>query len=454
MKYKKVGVIGLGRSGLAAAQLLKNKKIDIEVSDCLDTQEIREKAELLKGQGIKVEVGRHSPEFIQNKDLIVVSPGADNPLISLWAKQKNIPLISEIELGYYFCRAPIIAISGTNGKTTTAILIGSLLKNSASRVVVCGNIGTPFSQIILENNYEIIILEVSSFQLEKIDKFKPYISIILNITPDHLDRYKTFEEYRRTKYRIFENQSEGDWMIVNRSCVFPVARVGRTKHAVNLPSEQIAARCSPSLSRSLRSLEPCPLGLRNGFLATQPEPSRTNSVPRILYLDKGNENEQAVRLVGEILKIKKEIVDRTLKEFKGLEHRLEYVGTIRGIRFINDSKATNVDSVRYALQKISPPVVLILGGRDKGGDFGVLRPLIKEKVKELILIGEAKEKIKEALKGIKAIDEADSLEEAFNFAQQAAEKGDTVLLSPGCASFDMFANFEARGKEFKRLVFR
>ena len=402
MTYKKVGVIGLGKSGLAAAQLLKNKKIDIEVSDCLNTQEIREKAELLKEQGIKVEVGRHSPEFIKNKNLIVVSPGVNNPLISLWAKQKNIPLISEIELGYYFCRAPIIAISGTNGKTTTATLIDSLLRNATKKAAVCGNMGIPFSQIVLENNYEIIVLEVSSFQLEKIDKFKPYISIILNIAPDHLDRYKTFEEYRRIKYRIFENQGKDDWGIINKN------QISKIKYQ--------------------------------------------KSKAKILYLDEQNDNKQAVRLVGKILKIKKEIVDRTLKEFKGLEHRLEYVDTIRGIRFINDSKATNVDSVRYALEAASTPVILIVGGRDKGGDFGVLRPFIKEKVKELILIGEAKEKIRKELRGIKPIEEADSLEEAFNLAHQAAEKGDTILLSPGCASFDMFANFEARGKKFKKLV--
>ncbi|OQX53876.1 MAG: hypothetical protein B5M48_02170 [Candidatus Omnitrophica bacterium 4484_213] len=401
MFFKKVGVIGLGRSGWAATQLLRARGVDVEVSDCLESKDIVEKAEILQEQGIRVELGRHSRGFIQNKDLIVVSPGVHNPLISLWAKQENIPLISEIELGYYFCHAPIIAISGTNGKTTTATLIESLLKNAAKKVALCGNMGIPFSQIVSENNYEIIVLEVSSFQLEKIDKFKPYISIILNITPDHLDCYKTFEEYRRTKYRIFENQEEGDWGIVK---------------------------------------------------ATQPDPSKINSGSQILYLNEEDENKQAVRLVGEILKIKKEIVDKTLKEFKGLEHRLEYVGRARGIRFINDSKATNVDSVRYALQKVSPWVILILGGRDKGGDFGALRSLIEKKVKKLLLIGEAREKIKNQLAGVKPIKEANSLEDAFNLACQAAEKGDTVLLSPGCASFDMFANFEARGKEFKRLV--
>ncbi|MCD6094054.1 MAG: UDP-N-acetylmuramoyl-L-alanine--D-glutamate ligase [Candidatus Omnitrophica bacterium] len=403
MFFKKVGVIGLGRSGWAATQLLRARGVDVEVSDCSESKDIAEKAEILQEQGIRVELGRHSRGFIQNKNLIVVSPGVHNPLVSLWAKQENIPLISEIELGYYFCHAPIIAISGTNGKTTTATLIESLLKNAAKKVALCGNIGIPFSQIVSENNYEIIVLEVSSFQLEKIDKFKPYISIILNITPDHLDRYKTFEEYRRTKYRIFENQGEGDWVII-------------------------------------------------GSKLQAPSSKPKNKSPQILYLDEEDGNKQAVRLVGEILKIKKEIVDRTLKEFKGLEHRLEYLGRARGIRFINDSKATNVDSVRYALQKLSPWVILILGGRDKGGDFGALRSLIEKKVKKLLLIGEAREKIKNQLAGVKPIKEANSLEGAFNLACQAAEKGDTVLLSPGCASFDMFANFEQRGKEFRKLV--
>jgi len=355
-QIKKIGIIGLGRSGLAAAQLLKDKGVDVEVNDCSDSEEIRARAKILEMQKVKIKIGKHSAQFIQDKELIVVSPGIDNSLIFLWAKEKNIPLISEIELAYWFCRTPIIAITGTNGKTTTTTLIGNLLKNTGKNFAVCGNIGIPFSQIVLENNYEILVLEVSSFQLERIDRFKPYISILLNISHDHLDRYKTFEEYKKAKYRIFENQGKGDWAIIDASLQL-----------------------------------------------------KTDKLPKILCLDKKDKNRQAVRLVGKILEIKKEIINKTLKEFKGLEHRLEYVGTIRGIRFINDSK-------------------------------------------KVILIGEAKQKIEKELSRIVPIEAADSLGEAFNLACQAGCKGDTVLLSPGCASFDMFANFEERGKEFKKLV--
>ena len=243
------------------------------------------------------------------------------------------------------------------------------------------------------------MLEVSSFQLERIDRFKPYISILLNISHDHLDRYKTFEEYKKAKYRIFENQGKGDWAIIDASLQL-----------------------------------------------------KTDKLPKILCLDKKDKNRQAVRLVGKILEIKKEIINKTLKEFKGLEHRLEYVGTIRGIRFINDSKATNVNSVKYALEKVHFLAILILGGKDKGGNFRLLHSIVRQKVKKVILIGEAKQKIEKELSRIVPIEAADSLGEAFNLACQAGCKGDTVLLSPGCASFDMFANFEERGKEFKKLV--
>lgn len=398
-QIKKIGIIGLGRSGLAAAQLLKDKGVDVEVNDCSDSEEIRARAKILEMQKVKIKIGKHSAQFIQDKELIVVSPGIDNSLIFLWAKEKNIPLISEIELAYWFCRTPIIAITGTNGKTTTTTLIGNLLKNTGKNFAVCGNIGIPFSQIVLENNYEILVLEVSSFQLERIDRFKPYISILLNISHDHLDRYKTFEEYKKAKYRIFENQGKGDWAIIDASLQL-----------------------------------------------------KTDKLPKILCLDKKDKNRQAVRLVGKILEIKKEIINKTLKEFKGLEHRLEYVGTIRGIRFINDSKATNVNSVKYALEKVHFPVILILGGKDKGGNFRLLHSIVRQKVKKVILIGEAKQKIEKELSRIVPIEAADSLGEAFNLACQAGCKGDTVLLSPGCASFDMFANFEERGKEFKKLV--
>ncbi|MCK4860087.1 MAG: UDP-N-acetylmuramoyl-L-alanine--D-glutamate ligase, partial [Candidatus Omnitrophica bacterium] len=216
-KFKKVRVIGLGKSGLAAAQLLKNREISVEVSDCSNSQEVKERVEFLRKQGIVVEIGSHTPEFIEDKDLLVVSPGVNNNFVSLWAQKKNIPLISEIELGYSFCSRPIIAITGTNGKTSVAVLTGNLLRKAGKKVVVCGNIGIPFSQVVLDNDYEIIVLEVSSFQLEKINKFKPYISVILNITPDHLDCHKTFEQYKQAKYRIFENQSVGNWVVIDTS---------------------------------------------------------------------------------------------------------------------------------------------------------------------------------------------------------------------------------------------
>lgn len=403
---RKAGVIGLGKSGIAVARLLRESDIQIEVSERRDTEELRAEKERLEREGIKVEIGKHSKEFIRDKDLLIVSPGVDNPQLFLWAKEEGVPLVSEIEVAYRFCSSPIIAITGTNGKSSAATLIGEMLKKAGKKAVVCGNIGIPFSHIVREGGYEVVVLEVSSFQLERIDRFKPYISVILNITPDHLDRYQNFEEYKRAKYRIFENQREGDWLLINKSCQQAVKR-----HLLN-----------------------------------------TNRFPHILWLDEKDEVKQSAKIVGRILGISKEIIQRSLEEFKGLEHRLEYVDTIGKVRFINDSKATNVDAVRYALENVSPPVILILGGKDKGGEFSSLCSLIKEKVKKTILIGKAKEKIREQIKEAGETEEVCSLKEVFSIVRRIGEEGDTVLFSPGCASFDMFANFEERGREFKKLV--
>jgi UDP-N-acetylmuramoylalanine--D-glutamate ligase len=374
-------------------------------SSCATTQEYANK---LKARPIEIELGSHSQAFIKGTDLVVVSPGVDNhSLPVVWAESLRIPIISEIELAWVLCPATIIAVTGTNGKTTVATLVGRILEASGRRVFVCGNIGNPFSgQVNLMQPQDFVSLEVSSFQLERIDKFKPKIAVMLNFSCNHLDRHKDIEDYLKAKKRIFLNQDKNDYLVLNKDD--PILR--------GLAKEASAKLVYFNQSRNL------------------------------------NPNYSAVMVVADILGIDKKIVLDVLANFKGVEHRLEYVGQLNGIEFINDSKATTVESTVWALDNIARPVILIAGGRDKGLDFRQLRSSLGKKVKSVILIGEAKEKIKQALADILSISEADSLPQAIKLAWSQAEKGDSILLSPMCASFDMFANFEERGNCFKQAV--
>ncbi len=408
-KNKKVIIVGLGRSGLACANLLYDLGADVSVTDNSDTELTHANALRLKSKQIKVELGRHTQEFIRDKDLMIISPGVRSDALAVtWAENFKIPIISEIEIASDLCPATVIAVTGSNGKTTVTTLIGNMLKAKGKKVFICGNIGNPFSgEVEKIKDGDFVSLEVSSFQLEWVYKFKPKISVILNFATNHLDRYKNIQQYLEAKKRIFMNQDRTDYLVLNNED--PVVR--------ELAKETAA---------------------------------------HILYFSQTkdiNPNQAALLTVGTILGINKEIICKVLKEFKGIEHRMEYVAEINNVKFVNDSKATTVDSTIWALKNISRPVVLIAGGRDKGLDYSIILGLGRKKIREIILIGEAREKIKSVFKGLLPIEEAVSLEEAVRIAYFKARPGDCVLLSPMCSSFDMFSNYEERGRCFKRVVY-
>lgn len=407
-KDKKVTVVGLARSGFACANLLYDLGALVSVTDNQDNDATRAYATQLKFKNIKSETGRHSQDFIKGRDFIVVSPGVpDTALPVVLGNQFQIPIISEVELAWILCPATVIAVTGTNGKTTVTTLIAKILEAAGKKVFICGNIGTPFCGKVEKMEVgDFVCLEVSSFQLEKIREFKPKIALILNFTCNHLDRYKDLEEYLRAKKRIFMNQDESDYLVLNNDD--PVVK---------------------DLARETKA--------------------------NVVYFSrkpKLNPNQAAVLAVASILGVNKELCWEIFREFKGIEHRLEYVAEINKVAFINDSKSTTVDSTAWAFKNISSPIILIAGGRDKGIEYSIISGLIRKKARAVILFGEAREKIKNALIGISSIHGASTLEEAVRLAFSKAKPGDCVLLSPMCSSFDMFLNYEERGKVFKQAV--
>jgi len=408
-KERKVLIVGLARSGLACANLLYDLGAKVYVTDNQDNTSTRLNASKIKSKEVKIELGRHSQEFIRDKDILVLSPGVPNDAMPvIWAQQFNIPIISEIEFAWILCPATVIAVTGSNGKTTVTTLIGKILEASGRRVFVCGNIGNPFSQEIEKmKEDDFVSLEVSSFQLERIIKFKPKISVILNFSANHLDRYKNMQEYLAAKKKIFLNQDETDYLVLNRQ--EPVLR-------------QLAQEANA----------------------------------KVVYFTQAqglNPNQAAVSAVGSILGIGQDLISGVFRDFKGIEHRLEFVAEVNNIKFINDSKATTVESVIWALENIHNPILLIAGGKHKGLDYSVILDLVRSKVKNVVLIGEAREKIKVAFRGISAIEEADTLEDAVSKAFLKASPGDCVVLSPMCSSFDMFTDYEERGNVFKKAVY-
>lgn len=424
-KGKNVTVAGLAKSGMAAALLLKRRGAVVWATDSGDSPSLGEHKRLLEKRGITVETGGHSRGFIRGKDLIVISPGVPegSPVLK-WAGEYGVPVIGEIELGYLCCPSPIVAVTGTNGKSTTTTLIGEILRRGGKRAVVCGNIGNPFcGEIAKIRGGSIVVLEVSSFQLESVDRFRPYVAVVLNISQNHFDRHPGLGAYVNAKARIFANQQKGDWAVLNLD-------------------------------------DPSVKGLRARTKAKAVFFSRKKGIPRLLCSPedlkiKGAhniENVLACQRVASIFGIKPAKVRQALKGFRGLEHRFEHVAQKRGVEFINDSKGTTVLATVMALESCVKPVILIAGGHDKGSDFGKAVKAVSEKVKKLVLIGEAKEKIRRQIAGAAPHIFASTMDDAVRKAFAAAEEGDCVLLSPMCASFDMFRNFEERGRVFKKAV--
>jgi len=438
LKGKRVLVIGMGRAGVAAARLLEDREARVTITDRRGKEELRETYKELERKRIRIETGGHPLELLEDRELIVASPGV-SPNIPLLkrAREKKIPIIGELELASSFLKVPIVAITGTNGKTTTATLIGEILEGEGKRVAVAGNIGRPLSSCV-GKDYELIISEVSSFQLERIKTFHPFISIMLNIAPDHLDRYRDLNEYIGAKKKIFLNQERGDFAILNQddsNCSTFSTEAKKIffsreelAEGVYLKEEIIMANLSEGLQEIIHREE---IGIKG---------------PHNL------ENALAAIAACLILRIKVDSIKRVLKEFKGIPHRMEFVGKIKGVRFVNDSKATNVSSVMKSLASFPEPIILIAGGRDKGLNYSPLRPLVEKRVKALILMGEAKEKIAQALSSCKRIKMAEDMKEAVNIAFELAEEGEIVLLSPACSSYDMFQNFQERGEVFKKAV--
>ncbi len=408
-KDKSVIIVGLARSGVACANLLYRLGAKVRVTDIKDDLQTRKASGQLCSAAIQVELGSHSPEFIEQADLVVISPGVplDSPCVCL-ARKFNKPVVSEIEVAAILCPAPIIAITGSNGKTTVTTLIGRVLEAAGKNAFVCGNIGSPFSaQIEKIKESDFVVLEVSSFQLETIRDFKPKVALILNLTPNHLDRYNDLREYAQAKMRVFINQDQGDFLVLN-------------------------------------SADPI---LREAAGQTQ---------SKVVFFAKGegaNPNQSAVAAVGGILGIDDKKMQKVFREFKGIQHRLEEVAQVNGVKFINDSKATTADSAVWALSNIDSPLILIAGGRHKGIDYRVILPAAKNKVKHAILLGEAKDIIADHLSsGGFPIEKVAGLEEAVSRAYAQAAPGDCVLLSPMCSSYDMFKDYEERGRVFKKIV--
>jgi UDP-N-acetylmuramoylalanine--D-glutamate ligase len=441
---KNVLVVGMAKSGIAAGRLLVKHGANVRITDSGDNPEMTAAGKKLEGFGILVETGRHSRDFMRGVDFIVLSPGVPGSCQVIgWAQEELIPVISEIELASRFTQTPIIAVTGTNGKTTTTSLIAHLLNENGLTSAACGNIGRPLSEVVVEiKDLAYIVCEVSSFQLERIVRFQPRISVFLNLTPDHLDRYVSMREYQAAKINLFQNQESTDWAVINENCA-PLLKEVLEKRQINTICFN---RDRSALSR---------LFMEDGVLFLDMHNKREAVCRRDevkLFGDHNLENVFAGVAAAAICGVPVAGIAGALKTFKAVSHRLECIGTLNGVRFVNDSKGTNVDSVRVALKSFDPYIILIAGGRDKGGDFRPLRDLVKERVRELIVIGEAADKIAAQLADATLITRARTLDEAVARGSAGAKQGETVLLSPGCASFDMFRDYKHRGDEFRRAV--
>jgi UDP-N-acetylmuramoylalanine--D-glutamate ligase len=363
------------------------------------------------------------------------------------ALASGIEVVSEVEVASWFCKGKVIAITGTNGKTTTTTLIGEIFKDAGYKTFVCGNIGIAFSDIADKTDDEsVIVLETSSFQLDNIKEFKPFIAIFLNATPDHLDRYGSFEKYLESKMKITCNQNGNDFFVFNYDDDFV-----RKSAMQNIKAKQSAFSYSSSVKEATGS----GAFVNNMDLVYYYYMGEENVIDIQNLVIKGQHNvynAMASVISAKIFGIEKEFIKRTLENFMGVEHRLELVREIRGIKFYNDSKATNVNSVWYALKGFNEPLILILGGKDKGNDYSEIEKEVKEHVKHIIAIGESKQKVYDYFRGIVPVTFAADMEDAVNKAAGEAKENEIVLLSPACASFDMFESYEHRGKEFKRIV--
>jgi UDP-N-acetylmuramoylalanine--D-glutamate ligase len=445
LKDKKVLVVGLGKSGRAAALFLRRRGAQVTVSDVRSADQLAQQIPSLLEAGIIVEAGGHGMHTFHSQDLIVVSPGVPlNTPELVQASNLGLPIIGELELAAHFLKGKILAVTGSNGKTTTTTLLGEILAAGGLQTLVGGNIGVPVIELIDDStDASWSVLEVSSFQLETTQHFHPAISVILNITPDHLDRHGSFENYAAAKERIFAAQSAEDSLVLN---------------ADNTPCEEAAARSTARIYWfSIEHAVPQGAWLQQGAVVYRAaENAATEYVMPLSGIPlKGAHNIEnvlaavcAARLAG----VSAESIRSSVESFQAVEHRLEYVATRHGVAFYNDSKATNVDATAKAIAAFSGGIHLILGGKDKGSPYTVLGELLRERVSAVYTIGAAAGKIESELRGVVSLYSCETLEKAVAAAFAAARSGEVVLLAPACASFDQFESYEHRGRVFKQLV--
>jgi UDP-N-acetylmuramoylalanine--D-glutamate ligase len=447
LNNKRVLVVGLGKSGVASALFMKAHGAKVTVSDTKSGDELRNEIPVLLDHGITVETGGHGDRTFRGQDLIVVSPGVPvdaPPLVQ--ARALGEAVIGEIELAAQFLPGPIVAITGSNGKTTTTTLTGEIMTAAGFPALVGGNIGTPAISLAERAKPEtVIVLEISSFQLETIQTFRPKVAVVLNVTPDHLDRHRTFEIYAGAKARIFENQQASDFAVLNADDPTCVAMGSRTRAQVFWFSRSKEVQLGAWTHAG---------NILFRDASGQREILQVSEIP--LKGAHNLENVLAAVCAGALMGCAPEKIRQAVRDFKAVEHRLEFVATIRGVDYYNDSKATNVDATIKALESFPAHIHLILGGKDKGSDYTLLNHLLQQRVKRVYTIGAAAAKIESQIVSSKdggpELVHAETLENAIRKANAVAQSGDVILLAPACASFDQFKSYEHRGRVFKEIV--
>ncbi len=440
---KPVMVVGIASTGLAVARFLKDRGACVTMSDVMTAEQLGERVDEAVSLGVTLKLGRHDVDDFTSQSLVVISPGVPHTVEAIKKTiEAGIPVIGEIELAARYISDPIVAVTGTNGKTTTTELVGQMLARSGLEVFVGGNIGNPLIDYVTAGmNKDVIVAEISSFQLDTITTFKPKVSLLLNVTPDHLDRYKDFGQYTASKGKIFQNQDDRDYAILNKT-------------------DRAAEILAPNIAATLLYFNAGPNDENGAWLDERVLHCRlpghdphTFDLSCLQIAGRHNlENAAAAALAALAMDASFSGITKTLSTFTGLRHRLEYVTTVDGTDYYDDSKGTNVDAVARALESFAVPVILIMGGRDKGGDYKILESLVRTRVKLLVVIGEAQNRIVDALGKYVRAEKAAGLPEAVQAARLAANPGEVVLLSPGCASFDMFRDYAHRGEIFCRSV--
>ncbi len=442
MKKQRAVILGAGESGTGAAILALKQNFDVFVSDNGTVKESYKK--ILQNKNIPYEENRHTEDLILNADIIIKSPGIpDTADLIVKADSLKIPVISEIEFAGKYTDAKMICITGSNGKTTTTELTYHILKNAGMNVGLAGNVGNSLALQVAENDFDIYVVELSSFQLDGMKDFKADIAILLNITPDHLNRYENkFENYAASKFKIIQNQTETDAFIycedddvITSEIAKRLIKAKQFPFSIKKKVKQGAYRKNGKIIFDINTKQ---FTMENGLLALEGDHNEYNSM--------------AAGITAMLNDISDNQLKTSLSDFAGVEHRLEKYLKIRNVQFINDSKATNVNSVWYALQTVNERIVLIMGGKDKGNEYGSLKDLVRRKVKAIVALGVDNKPILSAFADIIPVYDTNSMEKAVKTAYQIADEGDTVLLSPACASFDLFKNYEERGKKFKEAV--